>query len=134
MCGDGRRRRRLFLTGLGAALETASQRRTSTSVLILLSELVGQGHVAPPLPFLLFVHLQPRVVGFGQVVDRQRGQSKVNLYEAGSAFAEGPSAGKAIGEKALNDALLEYYRLRGWDEAGKPTEARLSALGVDVRL
>ena len=56
------------------------------------------------------------------------------LYHPGSAFSEGPSAGKAIGEQAFRDALQEYYRLRGWDEAGIPTEAKLAAVGVDVRL
>jgi len=56
------------------------------------------------------------------------------LYDAGAAFAEGPSAGKSIGEQAFKDALQEYYRLRGWDETGVPTEAKLAAIGVDVRL
>jgi aldehyde:ferredoxin oxidoreductase len=56
------------------------------------------------------------------------------LYEATYAFAEGPAAGKVIGEQALSDAIQEYYRLRGWDEAGVPTEAKLVEVGVDVRL
>jgi aldehyde:ferredoxin oxidoreductase len=56
------------------------------------------------------------------------------LYDPGSAFAEGPSAGKAIGAKAFAAALAEYYRLRGWDEKGVPTEAKLAEVGVDVRL
>ena len=30
--------------------------------------------------------------------------------------------------------LQEYYELRGWDENGVPTEAKLAELGVDVRL
>jgi aldehyde:ferredoxin oxidoreductase len=56
------------------------------------------------------------------------------LYDPGSAFAEGPSAGKAIGAEAFKAALAEYYRLRGWDENGVPTEAKLADVGVDVRL
>ncbi|NLV73017.1 MAG: aldehyde ferredoxin oxidoreductase family protein [Actinobacteria bacterium] len=56
------------------------------------------------------------------------------LYEAEYAFADGPSAGKAIGEEAFREALREYYRLRGWDETGRPTEEKLAELGVDVRL
>jgi len=56
------------------------------------------------------------------------------LYDAGWAFPEGPSAGKAIGERPFKEALQEYYRLRGWDEAGVPTEAKLAEVGVDVRL
>ena len=56
------------------------------------------------------------------------------LYAPESAFAEGPSAGKAIGGQALDAAIQEYYRLRGWDEGGTPTEAKLAEVGVDVRL
>ena len=56
------------------------------------------------------------------------------LYEQQSAFAEGPSAGKAIGEQRFLDALHHYYALRGWDENGVPSEARLAEVGVDVRL
>jgi aldehyde:ferredoxin oxidoreductase len=56
------------------------------------------------------------------------------LYVLEAAFAEGPSAGKAIGEQGFKDGLQEYYRLRGWDENGVPTEAKLAELGVDVRL
>jgi aldehyde:ferredoxin oxidoreductase len=56
------------------------------------------------------------------------------LYASECAFAEGPSAGKTIGERAFVDAIKEYYRLRGWDENGVPTEAKLAEVGVDVRL
>ncbi len=56
------------------------------------------------------------------------------LYAPEFAFAEGPSAGKAVGEQAFVDALQEYYELRGWDENGVPTEAKLAEVGVDVRL
>ena len=56
------------------------------------------------------------------------------LYAPEFAFAEGPSAGKAIGEQAFADALQDYYRLRGWDANGVPTAAKLAEVGVDVRL
>ena len=51
-----------------------------------------------------------------------------------SALTEGPAAGKAIGEEAFAAAVQEYYGLRGWDESGVPTEAKLAEVGVDVRL
>ena len=35
---------------------------------------------------------------------------------------------------AFHAALDEYYRLRGWDEDGVPTEATLARLSLDVRL
>ncbi len=39
-----------------------------------------------------------------------------------------------IGEEAFAEKTQEYYRLRGWDENGIPTEEKLAELGVDVRL
>ncbi len=56
------------------------------------------------------------------------------LYEPQGALSEGPAAGKAIGAETFKRALLEYYELRGWDENGVPTEAKLAEAGVDVRL
>ena len=49
-------------------------------------------------------------------------------------FTKGLSAGKIIGVERFNEVLGEYYSLRGWDENGVPTEAKLSELGIDVRL
>jgi aldehyde:ferredoxin oxidoreductase len=46
----------------------------------------------------------------------------------------GPSAGRVIGKDVFAEMTLEYYRLRGWDENGVPTEEKLAELGVDVRL
>jgi aldehyde:ferredoxin oxidoreductase len=56
------------------------------------------------------------------------------LYLEEYAFTDGPSAGKAIGETALRAGIQEFYALRGWDENGVPTEAKLAEVGVDVRL
>jgi len=49
-------------------------------------------------------------------------------------FKEGPSAGKVIGWDEFQRYQQEYYKLRGWDEKGVPSEAKLAELGVDVRL
>ncbi len=56
------------------------------------------------------------------------------LYSEKSALASGPSAGQAIGEANWAQSLQHYYKLRGWDDKGVPTEAKLTELGVDVRL
>jgi aldehyde:ferredoxin oxidoreductase len=56
------------------------------------------------------------------------------LFAEESAFPDGPSAGKAIGEQTLQKAIQEYYQLRGWDDKGVPGEAKLAEVGVDVRL
>lgn len=49
-------------------------------------------------------------------------------------FPDGPSAGRRIGTAVFTESLAEYYRLRGWDENGVPTEATLAELAVDVSL
>jgi aldehyde:ferredoxin oxidoreductase len=48
-------------------------------------------------------------------------------------FAAGPSAGRRIGTERFKESLAEYYAVRGWDERGVPTDAKLAELGVDVR-
>ncbi|MGB9752592.1 MAG: aldehyde ferredoxin oxidoreductase [Roseiflexus castenholzii] len=42
---------------------------------------------------------------------------------------DGPAAGKL---PLLNDMLAEYYRRHGWDEQGRPSEARLTELGITL--
>jgi aldehyde:ferredoxin oxidoreductase len=79
-----------------------------------------------------------RVWNLGRLFNLREGVEKDDLptlmrAEEG-AFAEGLSAGKFIGHQAFAAALQEYYDLRGWDENGVPSEAKLSELGIDVRL
>ena len=41
-------------------------------------------------------------------------------------------SGPAKGEVCkLHQMLPEYYKLRGWDEEGKPTKEKLAALGIE---
>jgi aldehyde:ferredoxin oxidoreductase len=47
---------------------------------------------------------------------------------------DGAAAGKTIPADEFRAALDEYYRLRGWDAEGVPTEETLARLSVDVRL
>jgi aldehyde:ferredoxin oxidoreductase len=54
------------------------------------------------------------------------------LVEPAGAFARGPSAGRYIGADRFAAGLAEYYRLRGWDESGVPTEAKLDELGIGL--
>ena len=39
----------------------------------------------------------------------------------------GPAKGKTL---PLDEMLAEYYRLRGWDEEGRPAKEKLAALGI----
>ncbi|MBW1840137.1 MAG: aldehyde ferredoxin oxidoreductase C-terminal domain-containing protein [Deltaproteobacteria bacterium] len=41
---------------------------------------------------------------------------------------EGPAKGKV---NRLQEMLPEYYKLRGWDENGKPTDEKLKELGME---
>ena len=56
------------------------------------------------------------------------------LYAEEGAHTTGASAGRVIGSATFKAGLQEFYKLRGWDEHGVPTEAKLTELGVDVRL
>jgi len=42
---------------------------------------------------------------------------------------EGPAAGKI--PVGLEDAIIDYYRERGWDDDGKPTTAKLKEIGLE---
>ncbi len=42
----------------------------------------------------------------------------------------GPSKDIKLGKENLDRMLDEYYKLRGWDEGGKPTEAKLKELDI----
>jgi aldehyde:ferredoxin oxidoreductase len=48
----------------------------------------------------------------------------------GEPFREGPVTGKVV---PLTKMLLKYYRLRGWNEVGIPTEQELRRLAIDER-
>jgi len=41
--------------------------------------------------------------------------------------------GQRISQEDLDYMLDDYYRLRGWDENGVPTEEKLTALGITAR-
>ena len=47
---------------------------------------------------------------------------------------DGAAAGKTMSAEEFDAALDEYYRIRGWDEGGVPTEETLQTLQVDVRI
>jgi aldehyde:ferredoxin oxidoreductase len=47
---------------------------------------------------------------------------------------DGVAAGKTVGAEEFRGALDEYYRVRGWDAEGVPTEETLAKLSLDVRV
>lgn len=44
---------------------------------------------------------------------------------------EGPSAGMVCGNDTHEEMLREYYKLRGWDSNGIPTEEKVRELGIE---
>jgi aldehyde:ferredoxin oxidoreductase len=46
----------------------------------------------------------------------------------------GPPKGIPMTEQAFSETLQEYYRLRGWDEKGRPTMETLTRLGIEKEL
>jgi aldehyde:ferredoxin oxidoreductase len=42
----------------------------------------------------------------------------------------GPAKGHKITPEEFNEMLSEYYKLRGWDEEGRPTKEKLAKLGL----
>lgn len=64
------------------------------------------------------------VPGFG--VDYDQPPAKLYAVPAGS----GPTEGKLLGLGTMQGLLGEYYRLRGWTEAGIPTRKKLEEMGL----
>lgn len=52
------------------------------------------------------------------------------LRFVGEPLRAGPAAGKVV---PLTNMLLKYYRLRGWNEVGIPTEQELRRLAIEER-
>jgi aldehyde:ferredoxin oxidoreductase len=42
----------------------------------------------------------------------------------------GPARGQRLNKEEFNKMLDEYYRLRGWDENGRPTKEKMEELGL----
>jgi aldehyde:ferredoxin oxidoreductase len=79
-----------------------------------------------------------RTWNLGRLFNLREGVEKDDLpkklYAEEGAHTTGASAGRAIGTETFKAALQEFYQIRGWDENGVPSEAKLAELGVDVRL
>jgi aldehyde:ferredoxin oxidoreductase len=65
------------------------------------------------------------MAGFSREQDTLPGRFFKELLQAG------PPAGIAMTREAFEQSLDEYYALRGWDERGRPTPAKLEELGIE---
>ncbi|RPI26840.1 MAG: hypothetical protein EHM52_06155, partial [Actinomycetota bacterium] len=106
---------------------------TPEQLVILFKELWGRDFTEGEV-----LKIGERVWNLGRLFNLREGVEKDDLpkklYAESGAFAEGPSAGQAVGEDRFNAMMAEYYTQRGWDASGVPSEAKLSELGIDVRL
>ncbi|MBN2204594.1 MAG: aldehyde ferredoxin oxidoreductase family protein [Thermoleophilia bacterium] len=106
---------------------------TPEQLVILFKELWGHDFTEDEV-----LKIGERVWNLGRLFNLREGVEKDDLpkklYAESGAFAEGPSAGQAVGEDKFNAMMAEYYTQRGWDASGVPSEAKLTELGIDVRL
>ncbi|HSL95990.1 MAG TPA: aldehyde ferredoxin oxidoreductase family protein [Thermoleophilia bacterium] len=106
---------------------------TPEQLAILFKELWGRDFTEDEV-----LKIGERVWNLGRLFNLREGVEKDDLpkrlYAESGAFAEGPSAGQAVGEDKFNAMMAEYYTQRGWDASGVPSEAKLTELGIDVRL
>ena len=56
-----------------------------------------------------------------------RAQDTLPPRLTGESMTEGPARGKVC---KLDEMLPFYYQVRGWDEQGRPTPAKLAELGL----
>jgi aldehyde:ferredoxin oxidoreductase len=78
-----------------------------------------------------------RVWNLGRLVNVREGFAREHdrlPAVLGIPHPDGVAAGKVLDGAEFDAALEEYYRLRGWDRRGVPSEETLARLSLDVRL
>lgn len=75
-----------------------------------------------------------RIYTLERLINAERGASRATAMlpwrVMNEPIPDGPSRGRCCPEDELEKMLAAYYRLRGWDENGVPTPARLKELGI----
>jgi aldehyde:ferredoxin oxidoreductase len=73
-----------------------------------------------------------KITNLQKLLNMRYGWKKADDFRYPKRFMEpvheGPTAGKI--PMGLDGAILEYYKERGWDENGVPTQQKLKALGL----
>ncbi len=80
--------------------------------------------------------LGARIWNLGRLVNLREGFAREDdrlPVVLGVPHPDGAAAGRTVGDEEFQRALGEYYRLRGWDADGVPTEETLTRLSLDVR-
>jgi aldehyde:ferredoxin oxidoreductase len=76
-----------------------------------------------------------RIWNLGRLFNLREGVEKdVVPRRLSDELVVGVEGARSISEDDFDAALQEFYQIRGWDEHGVPSEAKLAEIGVDVRL
>jgi aldehyde:ferredoxin oxidoreductase len=74
-----------------------------------------------------------RITQLQKLLNIRYGWKKAHDFKYPKRFMEpvqeGPAAGKV--PVGLEDAIMDYYKERGWDKEGKPTPAKLKEVGLE---
>jgi aldehyde:ferredoxin oxidoreductase len=74
-----------------------------------------------------------RITALQKILNIRCGWKKEHDFKYPKRFMEPVHEGVAAGKipVGLEDAILDYYRVRGWDENGKPTPELIKRLGME---
>jgi aldehyde:ferredoxin oxidoreductase len=76
-----------------------------------------------------------RIYNLERLYNFQMGFSRKDDILPDRFFSEpipnGPTKGRCMDGKGFKEALDEYYRRRGWDSDGRPSDKKLQSLGID---
>lgn len=82
-----------------------------------------------------FLQVGERIFNLGRLFDAREGISRSDdtlPRRFAEVLSEGGSAGENLDSDSLKTMLDEYYRLRGWDNEGRPYPETLKRLGLEV--
>jgi len=74
-----------------------------------------------------------RITQLQKLLNIRYGWKKADDFNYPKRFMEPVDSGPAAGKipVGLDDAILEYYKERGWDENGRPSPAKLKEVGLE---
>lgn len=83
-----------------------------------------------------FMMVGERIWNLIRLINLREGLTKKDEERMPARFCEeplpsGPARGHYISKSDLEKMLAEYYRLRGWDAEGKPSQRKLAELGLN---
>ena len=74
------------------------------------------------------IHVLERYMNTGEGISRKDDTLPKRFVE--EPLPGGPHKGQRISKEAMKYMLDDYYRIRGWDEQGRPKKETLKRLGL----